>query len=83
MSSSGVMVITKVKFRFAKANQRVVLKCDWSFAEVKVGLRPGEPVPSSTASAFLSFRSSFAYFFLHYLQNIIEWEIIAILMNRV
>ena len=40
-------------------------------------------MPSSIGFAFLSFGSFFASFFLQYLQNIIEWGIRVILMNKV
>ena len=40
-------------------------------------------LPSCSGSAFMSLGSSFACFFLHVLQNITEWEISVISMNRV
>ena len=40
-------------------------------------------LPSYSSSPFQSLSSSFACFFLHVLQNIAEWGISVILMNKV
>ena len=40
-------------------------------------------LPSCFGSAFLSLSSSFACFFFHVMQNIVEWGISVILMNSV